>query len=85
MHTRVRLFPVSPATNRHSLSDLGRCPVSPESVCRPHTNVLDIRSEDVGAEDFAVHTWQSVLLPTVEQQVLPFSLQGKGLTQAIQP
>lgn len=48
-----------------------------------HINVFYICGEDIGAGDFAVHTGQSVILPTVEQQSLPFSLQGKVLTQAI--
>lgn len=44
-----------------------------------YINVFCICGEDVGAGDFAVHTWPSVILPTVEQQFLPFSLQGKAL------
>lgn len=44
-----------------------------------HINVFWVCSEDVGAGGFGILMRQSAILPTVEQQFLPFSLQGKAV------
>lgn len=69
-----------PTTTLSTLADV-LCPLRACVSVTPvaHINVFWVCSEDVGAGGFGILMRQSAILSTVEQQFLPFSLQGKAV------
>lgn len=92
MHTRFRIFPVSPATNSSSLLDASRHAVHREdSMCTHYVKhtyhcVLNPQRGLGGAGDFAVtRGYIPQLFPRIGSSSSLSVLQGKDFTQVTPP